>query len=275
MLELFKQTIAAAESIRPNAASTEVPDAKQVLDEIEAAVYAHLKPLGFRKFGRTLHRFVSSDLSQVVNFQVWREMLESSDKFCVNLGIRVPECAVRTFHPVNDKKYYSAAACTLRSRLGMVSGSREVWFSLFENTEALTKHIIEELDRYVLPVFDVLCSREAILAKRRDYPQMDTLNNRLIPLEECFIFGHLGNMEKAKERFAENYQEAVARYEKICREGEQIYLNKGEGCIVGGREIHADHSGYYTVFNPIPWRKHIEYLDRLAVELGFREPPTE
>ncbi len=250
-------------------------DTKQILDEIEAAVYAHLKPLGFRKHGRTLHRFVSGDISQVVSFQVYRNMMEPSDKFCVNLGIRIPECAACTFHPVNDKKYYSEASCTLRSRLGMVSGSREVWFSLFENTEVLKKHIIEELDRYVLPVFDVLCSREAILAKRRDYPQMDTLNRNLIPLEECFIYGHLGDLEKARERFDVNYQEDVARYEKICREGEQIYLNKGEGCIVGGREIYADHSGYYTVFNPFPWRRHIEYLDQLAVEFGFKEPPTE
>ena len=209
MWELFKQTIAAVESIRPNAGSAEVPDAKQVLDEIEAAVYAHLKPLGFRKFGRTLHRFVSGDLSQVVNFQVWREILEPSDKFCVNLGIRIPECAERKFHPVTDKKYYSEASCTLRSRLGTVSGSGEVWFSITENTEAITKRIIEELDRYVLPVFDVLCSREAILAKRRDYPQMDTLGRYVIPLEECFIYGYLGDLEKARERFEAYYRSKV------------------------------------------------------------------
>ena len=275
MLRLLKKKSTIAQSPDPGPSTTEKSDAKQTLDEIEAAVYAHLKPLGFRKHGRTLHRFVSGDISQAVSFQVYRNMMEPSDKFCVNLGIRIPECAERTFHPVNDKKYYSEASCTLRSRLGKVSGSGEVWFSLFENTEVLTKRIIEELDRYVLPVFDVLCSREAILAKRRGYPQMDTLNRNLIPLEECFIYGHLGDLEKARERFDVNYQEDVARYEKICREGEQIYLHKGEGCSVGGREIYADHSGYYTVFNPIPWRRHIEYLDQLAVELGFREPPTE
>lgn len=35
----------------------------QTVDEIEAAVYSHLKPLGFKKYGRTLHRFVSEDIS--------------------------------------------------------------------------------------------------------------------------------------------------------------------------------------------------------------------
>lgn len=274
MLRLLKKKNTIAQSPDPGPSTTEKSDAKQTLDEIEAAVYAHLKPLGFRKHGRTLHRFVSGDISQVVSFQVYRNMMEPSDKFCVNLGIRIPECAERTFHPVNDKKYYSEASCTLRSRLGMVSGNGEVWFSITENTEALTKRIIEELDRYALPVFDVLCSREAILARRRDYPQIDTLNRNLILLEECFIYGYLGDLEKAKERFDVYYQEAVAKYDRICRDGEKIYLNKGERCIVGGQEIHADHSGYYTVFNPIPVRRHIEYLDKLAVELGFREAST-
>ncbi len=275
MLRFLKKNNTAEKPTDPAQTSVEKPDIKKVLDEIEAAVYAHLKPLGFRKFGRTLHRFVSGDISQVVSFQVYRNMMEPSDKFCVNLGIRIPECAACTFHPVNDKKYYSEASCTLRSRLGKVSGGREVWFSITENSNAITKRIIEELDRYVLPVFDVLCSREAILSKRRDFPQMDPLNRNLIPLEECFIYGHLGDMEKAKARFEENYQEDVARYDRICREGEQIYLVEGTHCSAGGREIYADHSGYYTVFNPIPWRRHIEYLDQLAVELGFREPPTE
>ena len=35
----------------------------QIVDEIEAAVYEHIKPYGFKKHGRTLHRFVSEDIS--------------------------------------------------------------------------------------------------------------------------------------------------------------------------------------------------------------------
>lgn len=254
----------------PKRVLSDGPEAKQVLDEIEAAVYARLKPLGFRKFGRTLHRFVSGDLSQVVSFQVWREMLEPSDKFCVNLGIRVPECAERKFHPVNDKKYYSEAECTLRSRLGTVSGSGEVWFSITENTEALTKRILDELDRYALPVFDVLCSREAILAMRRDYPQMDTLGRHLIPLEECFIYGHLGNMERAKERFDAYYASKVDERDN----GQTVYLEKGERRHTDQGTVYAAEAGYYTVFNNRTLQMQLENLDRLAVELGFQEAAT-
>lgn len=41
----------------------------QIVDKIEAAVYVHVRPYGFKKYGRTLHRFVSEDISQVIHFQ--------------------------------------------------------------------------------------------------------------------------------------------------------------------------------------------------------------
>lgn len=66
-------------------------------DEIEAAVYAQLKPLGFRKYGRTLHRFVSGDLSQVIHFQCGLPSAGPAQQMWVNLGIRIPECDERTF----------------------------------------------------------------------------------------------------------------------------------------------------------------------------------
>ena len=43
-------------------------DAGSVLNIIEKSVFDNLKPHGFRKHGRTLHRFVSEDISQVINF---------------------------------------------------------------------------------------------------------------------------------------------------------------------------------------------------------------
>ena len=39
------------------------------VDIIEKIVYEYLEPLGFRKHGRTLHRFVDGDISQVVHLQ--------------------------------------------------------------------------------------------------------------------------------------------------------------------------------------------------------------
>lgn len=51
-------------------------------------VYNHLKTLGFRKFGRTLHRFVEGDISQVIHFQNGCHTKGTYDVLWVNLGIR-------------------------------------------------------------------------------------------------------------------------------------------------------------------------------------------
>ncbi len=61
----------------------------EAVDEIEKLVYAYLKPLGFRKFGRTLHRFVDGDISQVVNFQNGCPQKQVYGILWVNLGVRV------------------------------------------------------------------------------------------------------------------------------------------------------------------------------------------
>lgn len=89
----------------------------QIVDEIEATVYEHIKPYGFKKHGRTLHRFVSEDISQVIHFQSGMPSHGMSGLLCVNLGIRIPECSERTFQPqAEKKKYYHEYECTIRSR---------------------------------------------------------------------------------------------------------------------------------------------------------------
>ena len=173
-------------------------DAPKILDEIEGNVYAVLKPLGFRKFGRTLHRFVSGDLSQVVNFQIW------GDRFCVNLGIRVPECDER-LNPPSNKKYYHEYSCTLRSRLGQVSGKHETWFDLRKKTEKTSKKIIKELLDIVIPSYEVLNSRNAILQKSGEYPNYWFTCELL---DKCMIYLNMGDIEKAKECKGLNHREA-------------------------------------------------------------------
>ena len=238
------------------------------IDIIEKEVYKLLKPCGFRKFGRTLHRFVSGDISQVINFQSGMPTNIYYGSFCVNLGIRIPECNERCFNSTEEtKKYYPEYKCTLRTRLGIVKGEKETWYDLSENTELITANVIKEINDIVIPAFNALDSREAILAHRRDYPNFDNLNN-LILLDECMIYGHLGNTEKAKECFEQYYQSAVDEYNDIKTNGRKIYLKKGEHVISGKEHIIADKDGYYTLYAAN--HSHIEYLDELAVKLSLR-----
>ena len=241
----------------------------QIVDEIEAAVYAHVKPYGFKKYGRTLHRFVSEDISQVIHFQSGMPMHGMSGLLCVNLGIRIPECSERVFRPkAEKKKYYHEYECTIRSRLGTVSGKQEAWYDLRKGTDRIIKNIIDEIDQYVLPAYEVLSSRETILKHRKEYPLLDNMSSRLIALEECMIYGHLGNIEKAKQMFERHYQSAVEDYNDQVKNGRRQYLKKGERVIFMGQNITAEKDGYVTLYGAS--HGHIDYIDELAVNLGLR-----
>lgn len=199
----------------------------QIVDEIEAAVYVHVRPYGFKKYGRTLHRFVSEDISQVIHFQSGMPAHGMGGLLCVNVGIRIPECSDRVFQPkAEKKKYYHDYDCTIRSRLGTVSGKQETWYDLRGKTDRITKNIMDEIDQHVLPAFEVLSSREAILQHRREYPLLDNMSSRLIALEECMIHGHLGSIEKAKQLFESYYQSAVEDYNDRVKNGHRQYLKK-------------------------------------------------
>lgn len=138
----------------------------QQIDYIESEVYKRIKPLGFRKHGRTLHRFVSGDISQVISFQCGQAYLDATHLMWVNIGIRIPECTERRFDAVNSRKYYHEYHCTMRSRLGIIA-SRDLEavkaFCLYDDIETICGEIISEIENDVLPVFDILSSRQAIL----------------------------------------------------------------------------------------------------------------
>ena len=241
----------------------------KIADEIEGRIYPALKPLGFRRYGRTLHRFVSGDLSQVIHFQSGMPTKGMGGLLCVNLGIRIPECVEQTFHPNPEKKkYYPEYDCTLRSRLGTVSGKKESWYDLRRGAEKIAADVLNQLNETVLPVYDVLSSREAILAHRREYPLFDTITPHLILLDECMIYGHLGDTAKAKEKFEAYYQSAVSEYEDRMENGRQQYLKKGQRVVYAGQDITAKEDGWVTLYGAS--HRHIEFLDQLAKDLNLR-----
>lgn len=180
-----------------------------VLDEIVNAVYEELKPLGFRKYGQTLHRFVSGDISQVINFQLGEARRGENHLLYVNVGIRVPECEARSFAAeLEQKKYYHEYECNIRSRLGTVEGREEACYDLRKSAEDIQDDILRQITEVVLPAFDVLNSRDGILLHRREFPDFDTLNDHLILLEEAMIHGRLEDREKAAELFRQHYAQS-------------------------------------------------------------------
>lgn len=242
-------------------------DVTKTVDEIKSATYEVLKPLGFRKYGRTIHRFVSNDISQVINFQSGMPQHGMRGFLCVNIGIRIPECAECVFHPEEEKKkYYQEYKCNIRSRLGTVSGKKETWYDLQKGADRISKRITDEILKTVIPAFEVLCDRQAILLHRKDYPSFDTMSRIL--LDEAMIYGHLGDTKKAKVLFERYYQTEVDDYNNLMTNGTKHYLKKGESIVYLNQVITAEKDGYVTLYGAS--HEHIEYLDDLAIKLGLR-----
>lgn len=179
--------------------------ATKALDEVQAAVYALLRPLGFRRHGRVLHRFVSGDISQVVAFRRGMAYQEQTHLVWVEVGIRVPECQLRSFRPETPMKaFYDVSQCNMAYVLGEQSKRKTGAYDLRKPTAPIIEDITGRLRASVLPMFEVLASREAILARRREFPQMCL--GHLVLLEHAMIYGRRGDLDRAAALFGEHYR---------------------------------------------------------------------
>jgi hypothetical protein len=251
----------------------DLPDTTETINIIEKIVYQGLKEYGFKKHGRTLHRFVSEDISQVINFQSGKPADGMAGIFCVNLGIRVPECFEMEFNSSKPlKKYYHEYECNIRSRLGVVTSGKDIWYDLNKTPEKIGNIVLKQIKNDVIPVFDILCSREAILQHRREYKSFDILTSRSILLQEALIYGHLGDITTAKRLFKEHYDNCVREYDSLKKHGRKEWIRKGERMVYKDQygvvqDITASKSGYITVYDAN--HLYIENLDKLAEKLGF------
>lgn len=216
--------------------------ATKALDEVQSAVYAALNPHGFRKHGRLFQRFVDGDISQVVEFQRGQAYREETHLFWVSAGIRVPECALRSFAPEeNPKKYYHEYECNMRWTLGEKSKKKTGEYNLRKPVEQIIEDILTRLNASVLPAFEALSSRDAILAHQMEYPQFYA--GRLILLENAMIYGRRGDIAKAEEMLNAHYR-------------------------TGGDEAHARRY-------PEVHKAHQASLRELADKLGIRITANE
>ncbi len=244
------------------------------VDIIEKIVYEYLKPLGFRKHGRTLHRFVDNDISQVVNFQNGCPSKGVYDILWVNLGIRIPECEERKFNIEEPlKKYYHEYECNIRTRLGSLVDGKDTFYDLKKDPNKIGKDIVERLKKYVIPVFEILNSRDAILKHRKEYALFDQFNHHLILLEEAMIIGRRGDIAEATRLFNAYYQNALAKYNHNLEIGTKTYLRKGDRMVYRNAKteetetIIATKDGYVTTYRAN--KGHLSYLEDLAQELGI------
>ena len=132
--------------------------AVQALDQIQSVATDILRPLGFKRKGRCYNRQTKDDLCQVINFQMYKQ----GDRFCVNLGVYVPEVATILGMPTG-MKWVQEYHCCIRDRIGRngIDGT-DMWWVL-KRVEDLGPKIALRLEKEALPYLAQYETRELVL----------------------------------------------------------------------------------------------------------------
>lgn len=201
------------------------------LDEIQAKVYEAIKPLGFRKKGRTFNREADEKgIFQVINFQAGPYELAPAippfrlnlyGKFTVNLGVLIKELYdFEDWHKQTD--FYQEVYCQARERLPVRLYGKDIWWDLTDVTGPTADTVIEGLKTSGLEYFRLYDTREKFRA-------------------------NFGKFSDAPPRAGLDIALMVLHSDRL--EGERLF-----------RE-------YY--FQSDPARPHHSYLGELAIKLGI------
>jgi len=148
-------------------------DFKTSLDLIEKSIFTTLKPLGFKKKGRTFNREIEKGIFQVINFQSGQYPIGPNyevpglrenlyGKFTVNLGVCISSL-YKLRYPIENKIFYKEYECQIRVRLGPLLKGRDYWWTVEDNIT----DIIEEINTGILTVgnkwFEGVDSKEKII----------------------------------------------------------------------------------------------------------------
>ena len=144
------------------------------LDLVQTQFTGLLRPLGFRKAGRTYNRPSSEGLVQVISLQIWRpdpvppglassQTQGSHDKFTVNLGVWIPEVADHHLVPPRTKTIQEYD-CQVRARLGQfVDTPTDLWWPLNESWPDAAAAALTLLESKGLPWLETFATRDGIV----------------------------------------------------------------------------------------------------------------
>ena len=182
----------------------------KALDDIQKSLTSFLKPLGFKKKGRTYNRHVSDGLVQVVNLQMGQfpigdyvipGLRESHyGRFTVNLGVALP--AVRAIEsgrefPVFVQEY----ECDIRQRLTRLAFNEDAWFDLDHQVSKTASDITRYMDSLGLPFLEEFESYDAVLAVLDKSGSLPFSNEGRSSLVGAMVCVHLKQLERARGYF--------------------------------------------------------------------------
>jgi uncharacterized protein DUF4304 len=189
------------------------------LDELQQSVTALLRPLGFKKGGRTYNRTCDDGIVHVINFQMGeypigdyvipglRESLYG--KFAVNLGVYLP-CVFEVEGYPGPKRMYREYHCEIRERLGALINNREdVWWELSGPVEVVAADVCDVLTRLGLPFLSQFESYRDVLSYFKTFNKFPFHNEGRSTLAAAIISYHVGERVEAEELFARAFNNAV------------------------------------------------------------------
>jgi len=152
---------------------------KNHLDSIQKEVYLLLKPIGFKKKGRTFNRQSEDGIYQVINIQSGR--YEFGDKyvipgfrenyygkFTVNLGVMVREIYELESHN-KPKDIYQDYDCQIRTRLTHLTIKQDLWWTISDDNHQTTNEVIEGINSHGLEWLDTFENRDKICSNLGDF----------------------------------------------------------------------------------------------------------
>jgi len=148
-------------------------DLKIQLDSIQKEIFFFLKPLGFKKKGRTFNRQAEKGIFQVINIQsgkyefgdkyvIPRLRENYYEKFTINLGVLIKEISELDSY-YKPKDIYQDYDCQIRTRLTHLTMKQDFWWTILDdNLQIISREIIEGLKSHGIQWFDTFENRDKI-----------------------------------------------------------------------------------------------------------------
>ncbi len=142
------------------------------LNQIQKEVHQYLKPLGFKKRGRTFNRQTEDGVWQVINFQSGQFPIGDNyvipgirksfyGKFTVNMGVIIKEL-YEISTKGKEKAFYQDYDCQIRTRLSHLIWEKDYWWNIIDDSKNIADQIIEGLNDKGISWLDMFETREKI-----------------------------------------------------------------------------------------------------------------
>ena len=206
---------------------------KTHLDSIQKEIYQFLKPMGFKKKGRTFNKQTEDGIYQVINIQSGRYEFGDKNiisglrenyygKFTINLGVLVKEVyEVEEYN--KPKEFYQEYDCQIRTRLSQLTRNQDIWWQISENKEKNIKEIIEKLTSGAFEWFEKLSDRKNIC---KNIELVENIHTRRAKLDIAIIKSKLDKKigEKLFQEYYDNIKNNQGHKEYVISLSEKLGL---------------------------------------------------